>query len=352
MSITINTEVMERAGKELEEIASKLKHLESDVGALNASISNCFMHGGVGSRPSAAYSSLCSLTKNVGQRANALRVGAITYEETEERMSEHAQTTGSAIENGYNLDWVDRPDISDLLLAGGIIGAAGVAGAIVSKPSSTCPNFSGQYSGAGAEFIYGNHTLSMGAANGGVHAYATWQPAEGNIGVGIEAKGSASLLHYSYDGKYGDVDLRVGTIRGEAKSELRIMKDGHFDPKINVEGNARVEAISGSADMSLGSEKLGFDAEVNGVIGSAGADGSVTIDKTGIHGKGEIGAAAVTGNAKGTFKLFGLKIEASAKGELGAVGIGGEFGATQDSFTVGGKLSFLAGIGLRIKVSW
>ncbi len=185
---------------------------------------------------------------------------------------------------------------------------------------------------------------------------AEWDLDKGNIGISTKASAKGGLAKLSGDVSYGlastSGEIEVGTIEGSVKSTFSFMKDGELDPQFEVGVKAAAEGISAEIEQQFGTDDFNLHKKAEGVVGVAEAEAKAAISKDGITAKAEVGAAALQGEVTGGITVFGINIDVSAKGEVAAIGAGAEFNASEDSFELGGKLAFLAGLGLKVKVSW
>ena len=169
-----------------------------------------------------------------------------------------------------------------------------------------------------------------------------------------EVEGYLGSAGAKYESDYvsGEATVKVGRGIVQGKAEAVLFKDGAFDPSLDVEASVEVQAIHGKAEGKLGSKDINLYGEAEGAIGVAEAGFDMKINKNEVKVGGEAGFAVAKGEAKAGFNLFGLKIELTGEAELLGVGVGGKFEKTSNSVEVGGKLSFLGGLGLNLKVSW
>ena len=211
----------------------------------------------------------------------------------------------------------------------------------------------GDFLGVGASAGYAVNTLYY---EGKVKNSAVWDVDKGNVSVGTKASIEAGLAEVSGDASYGILSVEgeaaVGVVGAEAKGNITLMHSGKFDPSIDLGAKASAEFLIGEVEGKIGTDDLNVTLKAEGTVGVAEAEARGSISSDGISGKVEVGAAALEGEVSGGFNIFGLKIEASVEGELAAVGASAEFNMEKDSVELGGKLAFLAGLGLKIKVSW
>lgn len=203
--------------------------------------------------------------------------------------------------------------------------------------------------------------------------------AQGYIGVtgpGYEATGEVSLDIENFsegyigaEGKlegylmkgeaYGEVGLLSGeatvtiggaSVSGNVKCEL--FDDGEWDFEFEAEAVAEAYVAKGEASVRFGTEDNNAYVAGEGYVCVAEARGEIEIDEDGFEVKGEVGAAVLKGEARWGFTLFGIKVEATAEGEVLGVGAGAGFKIESNSMELFGKLSAILGAGLKLKISW
>ncbi len=211
----------------------------------------------------------------------------------------------------------------------------------------------GDFLGVGASAGYAVNTLYY---EGKVKNSAKWDLDKGNVEASTKASveigaakvsGEASLGIASIEG-----ELAVGVIAAEATGKISMMHKGQFDPSVEIGAKASAKGITGEIETQLGTEDFNAHAKAEGVVGVAEAEAKAAFSTDGVELKADVGAAALQGEVSGGIELFGIKIDASVKGELAAIGAEGKAEVKKDSILLGGKLSFVAGLGLEIKISW
>lgn len=185
---------------------------------------------------------------------------------------------------------------------------------------------------------------------------AKWDIKDGEMGLSAEGSLEGYLAKGEVNGQYGlasgSAAGSVGTvgIKGEAKALL--FSDGKLNPSLSVKAEAEAKGLTGTLNGRYGTDQFNVFGEVEGTVGYANASAGASVSKDGISAKAEVGAAAIKGEAKTGFSFFGIKVELEGEAELLSAGAKAELKAGANSFEVGGKLSFLAGIGLKLKISW
>lgn len=207
---------------------------------------------------------------------------------------------------------------------------------------------------------------SAGVKTSGVLKWNTEKPDEKDLYASIVAEANGHVAHGKVNGNFGilsgeaEADLFSGSAKGEAG--INIMKDGKFDPSLYAKISADVAVLSGATALSIGSEYNNVHANANGKVLSAEAEagiqvGKVTNAKTGkvedgVSGEFSVGAAVAKGSVSGGVTVFGIKIDATLKGEVLAVGAEGKASVTESGFEVGLKGSAGIGGGVDISVDW
>lgn len=154
--------------------------------------------------------------------------------------------------------------------------------------------------------------------------------------------------------KYMDMEGRIdlGNLEAGGDAKIQLFEDDAFAPSLHLEGKVIGSLGEAKATVGLGTSNLHIDAEATGRVGVAKAEGEITINKEEFTVKGEVGVAALQGDIKGSFNFFGAKVTITGEGELGSAGLGAEFSSKEGELEFGGKASFLAGIGLKVKVEY
>lgn len=352
MSMYIPTSEINKAGLNLSDIASKMHQLSTRASSINSAISGCYMQGGVGWRAGNAASQMQSIANHAQVKGENLCTAADIYERKEADLYSRSCSVANNIQNGYNVSWASSPEMQCVL------GAGTVATGTVATESALKKYIGNDLKTSGSVKSWDTKagTVDVLYGKAGIENSANWDVKKGNVGVGVKASASGSAVHIENEGRAGIVkggyEASVGTVKAEGKATLNVISSGEFNPKLEVSAKAEAQGVSGKLEGSLGSDDLNVHLKGEGTVGKAEAEAKIALSKDGIGGKAEVGAAVFSGKATGGVNIFGLKIDASIKGEALSVGAGAEFGVSDSSFEIGGKLSFLAGLGLKIKVSW
>ncbi|WP_455789402.1 hypothetical protein [Amedibacillus sp. YH-ame10] len=148
------------------------------------------------------------------------------------------------------------------------------------------------------------------------------------------------------------VDLRVGNMSVSADAKALLFQNGKLDPSLQLEANASATLAQAGAYLNIGNDYLNVQGEANVKVGTASAEAKAVIKKDEFTLKANVGAAAVKGEVKAVFSIFGVKITLKGTGELGAAGAGAEFSSKKGEFEFGGKVSMVAGLGFKVHVDY
>ena len=179
---------------------------------------------------------------------------------------------------------------------------------------------------------------------------------EGHVAKG-EVSGALGLLSGSLGGSVGNIGAK-GTLKAGLFDD-----DGKFTPGLNLAGKAGVSVLSGEAGVKFGSDTFNGHGKAEGKVLSASVKGEVgagvlTKEKNGkeinvLGVKGEVGAEAnvAQGELSGGFTLFGIDIDASVSGKIGAgAKAGGSVTTSGLSLDLGAALGL--GAGISIDIDW
>ena len=164
----------------------------------------------------------------------------------------------------------------------------------------------------------------------------------------LELKARKDMKYMNMEGR-----LSFGNLQASADAKVQLKnEEDKFDPELTLKGNINGSLGEIKAIAGFGTSYLHVDGEATGRVGAAKAEGELTINKEEFTAKGEVGVAALQGEVKGSFTIFGYKVTVTGEGELGSAGFGAEFSSKEGELEFGGKVSFLAGIGLKVKIDW
>lgn len=146
--------------------------------------------------------------------------------------------------------------------------------------------------------------------------------------------------------------LSLGSADLSMDAKVVPMLNGKFDPHLELRAEAQAALAEVKAFGSIENTFIHADAEGKVGVGVATGEAKAVINKEEISLKAEGSVAALRGEVKGSFTIFGITIEATGSGEVGALGGGVEFSSKSGEFTIGGKASLVAGLGFKIKVKY
>ena len=174
---------------------------------------------------------------------------------------------------------------------------------------------------------------------------------------GVCVGGFASIAwrtwnHRSSDFLHPSLRLSVGDARARGDIECTLFDQKTFSPTLHILAEAGVSVGQARLACSQAFRYLSVEGEAIADVGTIKAEGHACINKDGISLKGEVGAAALKGEARGSITILGVTISARGTAELGSVGIGAEFTSKKGEFSFGAKGSLLAGLGFDVKVDY
>ena len=172
--------------------------------------------------------------------------------------------------------------------------------------------------------------------------------------IGAYAGIHAANLQISNMMKYmqtqGNLSVGKASISVDAKAVLK--QDDKWNPALILKAEASAALVTATGSIQIGNSYIHANGEVTGQVGVASAEAKAIISKDEISLKAEAGAAALQGEVKGSFTVFGATITLTGSGELGSIGGGAEFSSKKGEWELGGKLSLIAGLGFKIKVNY
>ena len=125
---------------------------------------------------------------------------------------------------------------------------------------------------------------------------------------------------------------------------------------LDIEAGASAEVFSTEGNVTLGDGNLGFGIEGEGAVGKAeasvGFEFGVGEDGVDANFEAEAMVAAVEGEAKATFSLFGLDFTFKIGGYAGALGAEAKAGIDDNKFVAEAGLAALFGVSLGFEVGF
>ena len=149
-----------------------------------------------------------------------------------------------------------------------------------------------------------------------------------------------------------NAQFTLGSAHMSVDGKGLLYDDGTWNPQLQLEAEAEAALAQLKAGFDIGTSYVHAGIEASVGVGVAKGAAKAVIKKDEVTLKGEIGVAAVQGEVKGKFSLFGADITLSGTGELGAAGVGAEFSSKTGEVEFGGKASLLAGLGFKVKINY
>ncbi|MEF9967932.1 MAG: hypothetical protein RR766_05395 [Longicatena sp.] len=171
--------------------------------------------------------------------------------------------------------------------------------------------------------------------------------------VGAFVGFDALRIKNGFDKKYvkGEASLNVGSVKLSGDIQGVLFKNKKIDPTLYVDVGASAVLGKAATSLRIGNDNIYAQGDARVGVGVVSGSAKAVINKEEITLKASVGAAAVRGEIKGCISLFGWKITATGIGELGSAGASTEFSSKKGEFEFGAKVSLIAGLGFRIKVS-
>lgn len=191
------------------------------------------------------------------------------------------------------------------------------------------------------------------------HSIREWKTLNSYLQNGVCAGVFGSFHAYQYrihtNKKYAQAYLgvSVGKISGNIDGKVQLYNsDKVFDPQLTIHTEAQGSLAELRAHASLGNSIIHGDLEGAIGVGVVKGEAKAVITKKEVTLKAEVGAAAIQGEVKGSISLFGCKITLTGIQEVGSVGAGLEFSSKTGEVEFGGRASFLAGLGFKVKINY
>ena len=179
-----------------------------------------------------------------------------------------------------------------------------------------------------------------------------------------EAHVAQGELEYDFGLISGKTSAAVGKVTGSAGFGASLYDEGHFRPNLFFEASTEASLLEGEFENQLGSDSLNFHTGAKGKVltANAGAGAYVgvikTKDKNGnevsvVGAQAKVGAEAyvASGEVEGGITVFGIRIDASLEGHVGA-GAHAEAGVTSSGINVDLDAALGLGLGLNLDIDW
>lgn len=195
-----------------------------------------------------------------------------------------------------------------------------------------------------------------------IHTYHSFHP---NVeSLALKGNGSAKAeagMQYTY-GKihrvYGNeaanltVNAAVGKVKAKGSAELSLWKDKKWDPKLKINAQAGVTALSGTIYGRAGIKNVYVDASATGDVGTVYANATAVITPNEQTIDAGIGASALKGEVKTSFHFFGANVTLTGQGSVGSAEANVSYHHRAREWEFGSKLGFIAGLGFKVRVNY
>lgn len=202
------------------------------------------------------------------------------------------------------------------------------------------------HSGSFRHMMRFQHTLS---ANRSLKEYIT---------NGIKASGSYrfDLYHrtHSIQNKlfHFHSGMYAGTFKAGMYGQVQLFDKYTISPALVLGAYTSMKMAEANVEADIGTKQLGAGAFANVEVGVASAEVKAVIKKDELSLKASVGAAVISGKVGFSFSVFGVDFKIAAEGELLSAGANAGFSTKSDGFSIEGKLSLIAGLGLKLDVDW
>lgn len=115
MSLNIPTDEIRQAGAGLSDLSAKMASLSNRASSINGAVAACYMQGGIGAKVADVAGQMVTLSQYISDKGQALASGAQIYEQKEEALYGSAVKVAGKISGGYDVDWLDRPEIGGIV---------------------------------------------------------------------------------------------------------------------------------------------------------------------------------------------------------------------------------------------
>lgn len=147
-------------------------------------------------------------------------------------------------------------------------------------------------------------------------------------------------------------DLGIGQVKVSGDCYAKLRKDGKIEPNLAAKVGIKASLISGMAGIEYQGKYGSAGISASADVGTIYANAKSIISKEEVTIEGEVGAAAIKGEAQGKITLFGVTLTTTLSGEAGGFGAGAKYSSKANSLEFGGKLSCLFGLGLNFKIDY
>jgi hypothetical protein len=152
--------------------------------------------------------------------------------------------------------------------------------------------------------------------------------------------------------KYANLEASLGDIRASGSATCYIFdSDKNLDPGVGLTAAASASLASLTHTMGyVQSSVSSLTSTLRASVGTIYANCEAYLGKNGLILDGNVGAAAVRGEATFAFKLLGTTISFTAIGTLGCAEASFSARFTNKEWEFGSSLGFIAGLGYKINI--
>lgn len=164
---------------------------------------------------------------------------------------------------------------------------------------------------------------------------------------------TVSSCEVSKSFSHGSASLQagLGEVRAVGKASLDLVQKNKFDPELKLSGVLSAHVIGVQATGRLKTDYASVTATAKGEAGCVYAKAEAVLSKKEQSLNLDVGAAALRGECKLAFSLFGATVTLTATGSLCSAEAGMEYSFKNREWEVGAKLGFIAGIGFKLKIA-
>ncbi len=178
-----------------------------------------------------------------------------------------------------------------------------------------------------------------------------------DVPMSVGASFGASYLHTgsSFRAKYLENTNHVDVGNAQASGECSLnlwTKDKKFDPSLSLAAQVGVSLLDVSSRTKIGTDQINAVLNLNGSVGTAKASASAVLSRHEQSFKAQAHVAALEGEAKLAFNIFGVSVSLTTSGSLMSAGADVSYEHKNREWEFGAKLGFIAGLGFKLNVKY
>lgn len=147
-----------------------------------------------------------------------------------------------------------------------------------------------------------------------------------------------------------NVSLMDANIKGSVSA--RIWKNKKLNPRLVLKAESAVSLMSATVNARVGNVKVYASARATGQVGVAYANCKAVFSKKEQSFEAGVGVAALRGETRCVFNVFGAKVTLTAQGSVGSAEANFSYHFSAREWEIGSKLGFIAGLGFKVNVSY